>query len=136
MATFDYKDLTQYLLFATGSIRPNSEHLPFVQNLAKKAQAGIEIPLKDAKSLGSKEPFIILPHTARLTEVVEVFGSGVHRLVIVREWTNQVVGILSQEKLVNFLWENGKSFQVIDRLYPQTLKDLGLGSQRSVVSIK
>ena len=136
VATFDYKDLNQYLLFATGSIRPDSEHLPFFQNLAKKAQAGIKIPVKEAKSLGTKEPFIILPHTAKLTKGVEAFASGVHRLIIVKEWTMDVVGILSQFRLVKFLWENGRSFPVIDQLYPQMIKDLALGSQRDIVSIK
>ena len=136
VATFDYKDLNQYLLFATGSLRPDSEHLSFFQNLAKKAQAGHEIPIKEAKSLGTKEPFVILPHTAKLTKVIEAFGSGVHRLIIVKEWTNQVVGVLSQFKVVKFLWENAKCFAVIDQLYPQMIKDLRIGSQGSIVSIK
>ena len=136
MATFDYKDLNQYLLFATGCLRPDSEHMNFFQDLAKKAQEGIIIPLKEAKSLGTKEPFVLLPHTAKLTKAMEAFGSGVHRLIIVKEWTNEVVGVLSQFRLVKFLWENGKSFPVIDQLYPQTIRDLGIGSQRNIVSIK
>ena len=136
VATFDYKDLNQYLLFATGSLRPDSEHLAFFQNLAKKAQAGNKIPIREAKSLGTKEPFVMLPHTAKLTKVVEAFGSGVHRLIIVKEWTTDVVGVLSQFRLVKFLWENGKSFPVIDQLYPQMIKDLGIGSQTNIVSIK
>ena len=136
VATFDYKDLNQYLLFATGSLRPDSEHVAFFQNLAKKAQIGAKIPIREAKSLGTKEPFVILPHTAKITKALEAFGSGVHRLVIVKEWTNEVIGILSQFKLVEFLWENGKSFPIIDQLYGQQLKDLSIGSRRSIVSIK
>ena len=136
VATFDYKDLNQYLLFATGSLRPDTEHILFFQNLAKKAQVGAKIPIREAKSLGTKEPFVILPHTAKLTKALEAFGSGVHRLIIVREWTNEVVGVLSQFRLVKFLWENGKSFPIIDQLYTQQIKDLGIGSQRNLVSIK
>ena len=96
----------------------------------------MKIPVKEAKSLGTKEPFIILPHTAKLTKGLEAFASGVHRLIIVKEWTMDVVGILSQFRLVKFLWENGRSFPVIDQLYPQQLKDLAIGSQRDIVSIK
>ena len=136
VATFDYKDLNQYLLFATGSLRPDADHLSFYQDLAKRAQAGKKIPLREAKSLGSKEPFVSLPHTAKLTKVVEAFGGGVHRLVVVREWTNEVVGILSQSTLVKFLWENGRCFPVIDQLYPQSIKDLNIGSQQNLISIK
>ena len=136
VATFDYKDLNQYLLFATGSLRPDEEHRAFFQNLAKKAQAGIKIPIREAKSLGSKEPFVILPHTAKLTKALEAFGGGVHRLIVVKEWTNEVVGVLSQFRLVKFLWENGGSFPVIDQLYQQQIRDLGVGERRSIVAIK
>ena len=135
IGTFDYKDLNQYLLFATGSLQPDEEHLGFFQGLAKKAKAGHKIPIKDAKNLGTKEPFVTLPHTANLTAAVEAFGGGVHRIITVKEGTNQVTGILSQLRLVKFLWENGQSFPVIDQLYHQFLKGLGIGSQ-DVISIK
>ncbi|KAL8762245.1 MAG: hypothetical protein Q9184_001726 [Pyrenodesmia sp. 2 TL-2023] len=131
-ATYDYRDLTQYLLFATGQLQPDEEHFPIFTNLAKKAQAGHVIPLRDAKGLGNKEPFITLPSNAYLTHAIEVFGGGVHRIVVVEEGTDNVVGILSQLRLVNFLWENGRNFPIIDRLYPQTIKDLGIGSQQAI----
>ncbi|KAL9595667.1 MAG: hypothetical protein Q9219_006300 [cf. Caloplaca sp. 3 TL-2023] len=131
-ATYDYRDLTQYLLFATGQLQPDEEHLPIFISLAKKAQAGHTIPLRDAKSLGNKEPFMTLPATANLTHAIEVFGGGVHRIVIVEEGTDNVVGILSQLRLVKFLWENGRNFPIIDRLYSQTVKDLGIGSQQAI----
>lgn len=87
------------------------------------------------KDLGNKEPFVTLPHSASLTKAVEVFGGGVHRIVVVKEGTDDVIGVLSQLRLVKFLWENRQSFPVIDRLYPQQLKELGVGSQH-VISIK
>lgn len=135
MATFDYRDLTQYLLFATGHLYPDEEHLSIFQTLARKAQQGLNIPLKEAKSLGNKEQFVTLPHTADLTKAVETFGGGVHRIVIVKEGTDNAIGILSQVRLVKFLWENGRSFPIIDQLYPQTIRDLGVGSQY-LISIK
>ena len=135
IATFDYRDLLQYLLFATGQLHPDEEHLPLFQTLARKAQLGQKVPLRDAKAVGPGEPFITIPHTANLTRAVEVFGGGVHRVIVVKEGGDRVVGILSQLTLVKFLWENGQSFPIIDQMYPQTLKDLGIGSQR-VISIK
>lgn len=135
VATFDYRDLTQYLLFATGQLFPDDEHLPIFQNLANKAQKGIRIPLRDAKNLGTKEPFVTLPHSSDLTSAVELFGGGIHRIIIVSEGTNHVVGILSQLRLVKFLWENGRSFPIIEQLYPKEINDLGLGSQLPI-SIK
>ena len=68
-------------------------------------------------------------------KAVETFGRGVHRIVIVKENTTEVVGLLSQSKLVRWLWENGRSFPVIDQLFPQHLRDLKIGSNQ-VVAIK
>ena len=135
IATFDYRDLTQYLLFATGQLQPDDEHLVVFEKLAKKAQQGHKIPLRDAKSLGTKEPFITLPHTADLTAAVETFGGGVHRIVILKEGTNHAIGILSQLRLIKFLWENGRAFPIIDQLYPQEVKELSIGSQ-GLISVK
>ena len=135
MGTFDYKDLNQYILFAIRSLQPDPEHRAPFEALVKKAQQGQHIAVKDAKALGVKEPFVVRPHTADLTKAVETFGGGVHRIVVAHEGSETVTGVLSQLKLVKFLWENGRSFPIIDQLYPQTLKDLGIGSQH-VISIK
>jgi CBS domain-containing protein len=45
-----------------------------------------------------------------------------------------VVGIFSQFRLVKFLWENGRSFPIIEELYPKALRELGVGSHE-VISI-
>lgn len=77
-----------------------------------------------------------LPASASVMAAVETFGGGVHRVVVVDERKqNEVVGIFSQFRLVKFLWENGRSFPVIDQLYPQALRDLRIGS-RDVICIK
>ena len=89
---------------------------------------GKKISLSDAKNLGAKEPFITLSQNASLSEAIEIFGGGVHRIVIVKEGNSEVLGILSQLKLVKFLWENGQSFPIIDQLNPQTLRELNIGS--------
>lgn len=118
-----------------GLAQPDEEHITSFRELAKKAREGSKIPLRDVKDLARKEPLTTLPHTAGLMKAVETFGSGVHRIVVVKEGTSKVVGILSQSRLVKFLWENGRSFPVIDQLYPQYLRDLRIGSQQ-VIAIK
>ncbi len=135
VGTFDYSDLNAYLLLVVGLVHPDEDHLQSFQELVKKGRGGSKVPLKDVKDLGNKEPFVTLPHSANLTKAVEVFGGGVHRIVVVKEGTDDVIGVLSQLRLVKFLWENRQSFPVIDRLYPQQLKELGVGSQH-VISIK
>ncbi|KAI9797976.1 MAG: cell separation during budding [Piccolia ochrophora] len=132
LATFDYSDLNAYLLLVVGIAHPDESEISSFNELAKKAREGNKIPIKDVKDLGNKEPFIALPNTARLTQAVEIFGSGVHRIIIVKEGTEEVTGILNQLRLVKFLWENGKSFPVIDHLYPQHLRDLNVGSHQVI----
>jgi hypothetical protein len=100
-----------------------------------KAKEGVAIPVREVMSLAQKEPLTLLPHTANLLKAVETFGTGIHRIAVVREGTQEVMGLLSQTKLVRFLWENGRSFPVIEQLYPQYLRDLKIGSNQ-VISIK
>ena len=118
-----------------GLAQPDEGHIEDFNELAKKARTGAEIPLKDVKDLGRKDPLVKLPSNANLVQAIETFGGGVHRVVVVKQNTDEVMGILSQSRLVKFLWENGRSFPVIDQLYPQYLRDLKLGSHQ-VISIK
>ncbi len=118
-----------------GLAQPDEAHIEDFRELARKARTGAEIPLKDVKDLGKKDPLVKLPRTANLIQAIETFGGGVHRVIVVEQHTDEVVGILSQSRLVKFLWENGRSFPVIDQLYPQYLRDLKLGSHQ-VVSIR
>ncbi len=135
IGTFGYNDLNAYLLTVIGVAQPDEAHINDFRELAKKAKEGVKIPVREVKNLGQKEPLTVLPHTADLMKAVETFGRGVHRIVVVKENTTEVVGVLSQSKLVKWLWENGRSFPVIDQLYPQHLCDLKIGSNQ-VVAIK
>ncbi|KAJ5760558.1 hypothetical protein N7520_007714 [Penicillium odoratum] len=136
VATFDYSDLNTYLLLAAGLSFPPEEHRASYDEIAKKAREGEKIPIRDVKRLGvEKEPLVTLPASANVMAAVETFGGGVHRVVITKESNdNEVVGIFSQFRLVKFLWENGRSFPIIEQLYPQALRDLRIGSQ-NVISI-
>jgi hypothetical protein len=137
VATFDYSDLNTYLLLAAGLSFPPEEHRASYDEIARKAREGQKIPIRDVKRLGvEKEPLVTLPASANVLTAVETFGGGVHRVVITKKSDdNEVVGIFSQFRLVKFLWENGRSFPVIEQLYPQALRELRIGSQ-NVISIK
>ncbi|KAG5297432.1 CBS domain-containing protein [Histoplasma ohiense] len=134
IGTFDYADLNAYLLLVVGLVQPSEEHVASMRELARKAREGKEIPLRDVKNLGLNVPVTSLTPGASLMRAVETFGGGVHRVIVAKEDTNEVVGIFSQWRLVKFLWENGQSFPVIDQLYPRSLADLRIGSQQ-VISI-
>lgn len=114
---------------------PDEGDLESFDELAKKGREGEPIPLKHVKDLGKKEPLLTLPASADLTKAMEVFGSGVHRVLIVQDGTTDVIGILTQLRLLQFFWDNRQSFPVVDQLYPSLIKDLNLGTQ-SVIAIK
>lgn len=135
IGTFDYADLNAYLLLVVGLVHPGEEHVTSMRELARKAREGKEIPLRDVKNMGLNVPITTLPPGANLMRAVEIFGGGIHRIIVTKQDTNEVVGIFSQWRLVKFLWENGQSFPVIDHLYPRYLADLKIGSQQ-VISIK
>jgi CBS domain-containing protein len=134
VGTFDYSDLNAYLMLVVGLSYPHEEQAISFRELAQKAREGSKILLKDVKDLGVKEPLTALPVSASLMMAVETFGSGVHRIMVVKERSMEVVGIVSQSRLIKFLWENGRSLPILDQLYPLHLKDLRIGSQQ-VISI-
>ncbi|KAI5854477.1 hypothetical protein GGS23DRAFT_474944 [Durotheca rogersii] len=130
-STFDYNDLNAYLLVVVGLAHPSEDLVELYDSLAKKAQARINIPLGDIQPIFRKESLVTLQGDEDLTKAIEVFGSGVHR-VLVANHNGEVVGILSQLKLLEFFWNEGINFRVIDELYPRVLRDLGVGSQQII----
>lgn len=111
------------------------EDLSSFEELAKKARAGGSIPVKLVKDLGKKDPFITVSETDVLSKIVEILGSGVHRVAVVKEGTNKVIGMVSQLRMIRYFWEYGRAFPSIEALYPCNLRELGIGTT-SVVSIK
>ena len=118
-----------------GLAQPDEEHIQDFAQLTQKAREGKSIPLRDIKDWGKKEPLVFLPGSADLIKAIETFGKGLHRIVVVDESTKEVTGLLSQSRLIRFMWENGRHFTVLENLYSQFLRDLKIGSN-NVISIK
>lgn len=133
--TFDYGDLNAYLLVVLGLGSPDPEMIETYTEIARKGREGVEIPLGEVVSLAKKAPLVTLDESQSLSAALEFFAGGVHRIIVVKEGTQDVVGVLSQFKLLNFLWENGNCFPVIERLYPKILRDLQIGTHQ-IIAIK
>lgn len=69
-----------------------------------------------------------------LDKAVEILGSGIHRILVANQ-ASEIVGIISQLKLVGFFWNEGINFPAIDRLYGALLRDLQIGSHQ-IIAIK
>lgn len=121
-----------------GIAQPSAENAQKFAALAQSAGQGKPIPLRDIRDIGRKDPVTFLPETANLTKAIETFGRGVHRVLVAREGAEgriEVTGLLSQTRLMRFMWENGRNFPVIDQLYSQHLRELRIGSN-DPISIK
>lgn len=133
--TFDYADLVAYLLLVLGRIEPADDSNKDVIENVNKARAGKVVPVKFAAQLSVKNPFLTLKSTDTISRAVEILGSGVHRVAVL-DATNAdiVVGILSQRRLLRFIWEQGRVFTSLQPLFHKSLEELGIGSKQ-VISI-
>ncbi|EPS43436.1 hypothetical protein H072_2575 [Dactylellina haptotyla CBS 200.50] len=136
IGTFDYSDLTAFLLMVLGVWKgdPSDTDGHTFQDLASQSRSGGDIPVKLVKDLGKKDPFITVSETEGLTKVVEILGSGVHRVAVVREGTDSVIGVISQLRMIEFFWSNANSFSQLDQILPLSLRELNFGSAQ-VISI-
>lgn len=123
---FGYDELNAYLLLVLGMSQPDDS----AAEIAERARSGEPLALKEVNDhLGNREAPAYLPHTANLTQAMEMLGSGAHRIVVCKEGTSEAMGVLSQLRLVRFFWENHQNFAATERLYGRTLKDLDLGAK-------
>lgn len=118
-----------------GLAHPDQEQKDEFTDLAHKARSGIPIPLKDIHEVGRRDTPVLLPESSTLPHAVEIFASGVHRILVVKEGTKNVLGVLTQLRLVRFFWEYGRQFPAIEQLFPYALQELNVGS-KAVRSIK
>ncbi|CDO52475.1 hypothetical protein DV113_003893 [Geotrichum candidum] len=134
--TFDYADLITYLLLVLGRIEPaDGSNAEVIENV-NKARAGQVVPVKFAAQLSAKNPFLTLKSTDTIPRAVEILGSGVHRVAVLDANNPEiVVGILSQRRLLRFIWEQGRVFTSLQPLFHKSLEELGIGS-KGVISIQ
>lgn len=130
---FDYNDLNAYLLTVVGVSRPEGDQATLFHDIMTKAQGGAHISLREIQPLCSREAIVKMNSGVNLSQAIETLGSGIHR-VLVTDSTGNVIGIISQLRMVEFFWNEGVNFPTIDRLNPVTLQDLGIGV-RPVLSV-
>jgi len=129
--TFDYSDLTAFLLMVLGVTDPSHSSTmssTSFQDLVKKAREGDHnIPVKLVGDIGVKDPFITLPESETLAQVVGIMASGVHRVAVTRDGSSSdVIGILSQRKVVKYFWKNVRCFVDLEPSYQKSVFNLYL----------
>lgn len=141
--TFDYTDLNAYLLLVLGKLAVNEQQFaqnPYYKNpeeikeLIAKAKRGQQVPVKFVCQLAPKNPFFKLPETENLSTVMEILGSGVHRIAITNESSTKITGILSQRRLIKYLWDNARRFTSLEPIFQFPISELNIGNSK-VISI-
>ncbi|VEU19750.1 DEKNAAC100338 [Brettanomyces naardenensis] len=134
--TFDYADLNAYLLLVLNKVKPESlysmDYTPKeeIPDLIRKAQRGEQVPVSFVIRISNKNPFIKLTESDTLSTVVEILGTGVHRVAITKG--NRLTGVLSQRRLIKFLWDNARRFPSMEPLLTSSLQSLHIGSPNPV----
>lgn len=119
--TFDYNDLNSYLLLVLNKITIADN------DITTQCQSGRPVQVNKIVSMTLKNPFHKLSELDNLFTVVKILGSGVHRVAITDESTTKIKGILSQRRLIKYLWENARQFPGLESLLNSSLKELGIG---------
>jgi CBS domain-containing protein len=134
--TFDYTDLNAYLLLVLNKIKAeNLKNIDYnpkdeIPSLIKKAQRGDHVPVNFVIRLTNKNLFIKLTENDTLSTVVEILGTGVHRIAITND--NKLTGILSQRRLVKYLWDNARRFPSMEPLLSSSINSLHIGSPNPI----
>jgi CBS domain-containing protein len=131
-STFDFKDLNAYLLIVVGLAKPAEDQIEASNAIVTKTQRAEPISLREIQPLCRKEPLVSLSTTSTLAQAVEILGGGVHRILVSNPENDEVVGILSQLRLVEFFWNEGVNFASIDQLYPLLLRDLNIATKDAI----
>ncbi|KAK6199244.1 uncharacterized protein RJT21DRAFT_87307 [Scheffersomyces amazonensis] len=145
--TFDYSDLNTYLLLVMNKININDlsineigsesdstlKRQEIATNTINKAKRGEEVPVEFIIKLHPKNPFIKFSESDTLFNVMETLGNGVHRIAITDpETPSKITGILSQRRLIKYMWENARRFPSLDFYLNSTLQDLKIGSNTPI----
>ena len=123
------------MLVILGLAKPDEDDVELFSELQKRSTEHRPVSLRDITPLAKKAPLVTLSESEDLSQAIEKFGSGVHRILVCKDGTTEVVGILSQLRLLRFLWDNGANFPVIYQLYAMQLQDLNIGTL-TAISIK
>ncbi|KAI8391021.1 uncharacterized protein BYT42DRAFT_179008 [Radiomyces spectabilis] len=129
----DYGDFMSYILLVLQKCPApinSGENVPGdtfeVKDIVRRALAGQSIPVKLASDLSRKNPFYSILPEATLLSAMEEFACGIHRVCVMAA-DGEVLGILSQSTVVQYLFDNRKSYSDIEQLMNQTLRQLNLG---------
>ncbi|XBW34697.1 hypothetical protein QEN19_000264 [Hanseniaspora menglaensis] len=129
--TFDYNDLNAYMLLSLNKIKINNKDNNSIQKfISKNASTGKPVKVGDIIKFVPKTPFLKINEQESLSKILQILGNGVHRVAITDDALGtdmKIKGILSQRRLLKYLWDNAFQFENFEELSKFHLKDLKIG---------
>lgn len=119
------------------NVNPSDQENPDVitpevfETFVAKAKKGEEVPVDFIIKLHPKNPFIKVNEMDNLLTVMEILGNGVHRIAITDQ-AGKINGILSQRRLIRYIWENARRFPHLEYYLGQSIEDLKIGSSSPI----
>lgn len=97
-----------------------------IKELIAKATISEPVTVKLTTDLSRKDPFMTILPEAPLTQAMEIFAKGIHRIAVV-DGDGHMQGILSQSAVARFLKMNMKTrFTELEPVFNKKVADLGL----------
>lgn len=130
----DYSHLNCYLLLVLGRVEPASNRADFHAQ-AEQVRKGIPSSAEFAAQLGAVDPIVRMPVSSALAGAVRQFASGVHRIACV-DAVDGVVGVLSQRRMVKYIWTNIKKFPLLEAFLDKPLGELPIGTYQEMITVQ
>ncbi|KAL5523261.1 SDS23 [Sanghuangporus sanghuang] len=137
LGLFDFADINAFLTLAALQHTKSPEELrenPRAEQIVKAAKAG-KVTARLVSNLSEKDPLEILPDTATLVDLLKVFASGTHRILIRSSSspesstsTSQFLGFISDRSLLSYFHAQAQTSAPLSRFLNNGLHSLTLPS--------
>ncbi|CCH61782.1 hypothetical protein TBLA_0F02420 [Henningerozyma blattae CBS 6284] len=120
---FNYNDLNSYLLLALNKVSVADPTITADCQNGKPVKVGDFITVAE-----NKLKFSTLDLNDSLDMAIDILGKGIHRLAILDTPNNTILGILSQRRLIKYIWDNARLFKNIQPILNKSLRELQIGN--------
>ncbi|EJC98326.1 uncharacterized protein FOMMEDRAFT_23861 [Fomitiporia mediterranea MF3/22] len=134
LGLFDYADVNAFLTLAALQHMKSADELhdtPRAEEIVKAAKAG-KVPVRLVSNLSEKDPLEVLPDTATLVDLLRVFATGIHRILIRSSTTDspnqKYLGFVTDRSLLAYFHAHAQSSAPLSRFLANALHSLALPS--------
>ncbi|KAG4304350.1 hypothetical protein PORY_002325 [Pneumocystis oryctolagi] len=132
----DDTDFVSFLPYCLGFDEANENNSFFQVPVSVTEEKKKEEPCfgKRIMNIGMKSTFTTVSADTCLSEVSGIFGAGILHVAVKDMKYSQIIGVVSQQQFIKFLWDNYNSFFMLENVFHMTMRDFNIGHS-NIVSI-